>query len=130
MYELPTTASTAIWSIWLVNPFKYRVATYFYIFLFIHILAYPHLPYHMMYQPPQQGYMRPPFLPQYQLQQPQQIIGGDAFISGNNLTSSSTGVLQASVPMNSHTQHLTVNTSMMQYDCYSQQRSQVELYDI
>ena len=84
----------------------------------------------MMYQPPQQGHMRPPFLPRYQLQQSQQIIGGDAFVSGNNLTSSSTGVLQASVPMNSHTQHLTVNTSMMQYDCYSHQRSQVELYDI
>ena len=78
-----------------------------------------------MYQLPQQGHMRPPFIPQYQLQQPQQIFGGDAFISWNNLTSSSTGVLQASVPMNSHTQHLTVNTSMMQYDCYRQQRSQV-----
>ena len=84
----------------------------------------------MMYQPPQQGHMRPQYLPQYQLQQSQQIIGGDAFISRNNLTSLSTGVLQASVPMNSHTQHLTLNTSTMQYDCYSQQRSQVELYDI
>ena len=105
--------------------------SYIFYVSFIHILAYhTHLPYHMMYQPPQQGHMRPPFLPQYQLQQSQQIIGGDAFISGSNLTSSSTGVLQASVPMNSHTQHLTVNTSMMQYDCYNQQRSQVELYNI
>ena len=104
--------------------------SYIFYVSFIHILAYPHLPYHMMYQPPQQRHMRPPFLPQYQLQQPQQIIGGDAFVSGNNLTSLSTGVLQASVPMNSHTQHLTVNTSMMQYDCYNQQRSQVELYNI
>ena len=84
----------------------------------------------MMYQPPQQGHMRPQFLPQHQLQQPQQLIGGDAFISGNNLTSSSTGTLQAPVPINSHTQHLTVDTSTLQYDYYSQQRPQVELYNI
>ena len=48
----------------------------------------------MMHQPPQLADMRPQ-LPQYQLQQPQHIIGGDAFVSGNNLTSSSTGMPQA-----------------------------------
>ena len=93
--------------------------------LFIHILAHPHLPYHMIYQSPQQAHMRPQFLPQYQLQQPQQIFGAN--ITGNNMTSSSTGILQASAP-----QHLTVDTSesVMQYDFYSQQRPQVELYNV
>ena len=78
----------------------------------------------MMYQPPQLADMRPQ-LPQYQLQQPQHIIGGEAFVSGNNLTSSSTGMPQALVPVNSHTQHLTVDTLVIQYNSYSQQRSQV-----
>ena len=78
----------------------------------------------MMYQPPQQAHMRPQFLPQYQLQQPQQIFSAN--ITGNNTTSSSTGILQASIPINSHTQHLTVDTSTMQYNSYSRQRSQVE----
>ena len=78
----------------------------------------------MMHQPPQQAHVRPQFLPQYQLQQPQQIFGA-ANISGNNLTSSSTGILQASTP-----QHLTEDTSVMQYDFYSQQRPQVELYNV
>ena len=75
----------------------------------------------MMYQPPQQAHMRPQ---QYQLRQPQQICGA-ANISGNNLTNSSTGILQASTP-----QHLTEDTSVMQYDLYSQQRPQVELYNV
>lgn len=82
----------------------------------------------MMYQPLQQAHMRP--LPQHQSQQPQQLIGGDAFVSGNNLTSSSTGILQASVPINSHIKHLTVDTSTVRYDAYSQQSSQVGLYNI
>ena len=73
--------------------------------------------------------MRLQFLPQHQSQQQQQqIIGGDALVSENNLTSSSTGLLQASVAINSHRQHITVDTSTGQYDSYSQQRSQVELY--
>ena len=74
--------------------------------------------------------MRPQFLPQHQSLQPQQLIGGDAVVSENNLTSSSTGILQASVAINSHRQHVTVDTSTLQYDSYSQQRSQVEMYNI
>ena len=97
---------------------------------FIHILAHPQLPYHMMYQPAQQVHMRPQFLPQHQSLQPQQLIGGDAVVSENNLTSSSTGILQASVAINSHRQHVTIDTSTVQYDPYSQQRSQVKLYNI
>ena len=94
------------------------------------LLAHPQLPYHMMYQPAQQVHMRPQFLPQHQSQQPQQLIGGDALVSENNLTTSSTGLLQASVAINSHRQHITVDTTTVQYDSYSQQRSQVELYSI
>ena len=73
--------------------------------------------------------MRPQFLPQHQSQQ-QQLICGDALVNDNNLTSLSTGILQASVANNSHRQHITVDTSTVQYDSYSQQRSQVELYSI
>ena len=81
----------------------------------------------MMYQPAQQVRMRPQFLPQHQSQQPQQLIGGDAFVSERNLTSSSA---QASVAINSNSQHITVNTSTVQYDSHSQQRSQVELCNV
>ena len=80
-----------------------------------------------MYQPAQQVHVRQQFLPQHQSQQPQQLIGGDAFVCENNTTSSPTGILQASVAINSHRQHITVDTSTVQYDSYSQQRSQVEL---
>ena len=93
-------------------------------------LPHPQLPHHMMYQPAQQVHMRPQFPPQHQSLQPQQLIGGDAFVSENNLTSSSTGILQASVAINSHRQHVTVDTSTVQYDSYSQQRSQVKLFSI
>ena len=80
------------------------------------LLAHPQLPYHMMYQPAQQVHMRPQFLPQHQSQQPQQLIGGGALVSENNLTASSTVLRQPSVAVNS-----------VQCDSYSQQRSQVEL---
>ena len=74
--------------------------------------------------------MRQQFLPQHQSQQPQQLIGGNALVSENNLTTSSTDLQQASIAINSHRQHITVGTSTVQYDSYSQQRSQVELYSI
>ena len=83
-----------------------------------------------MYQPAQQVHIRSQFLPQHQSQQQQQLIGGNALVSENNLTTSSTGILQASLAINSHRQHITVDTSTVQYDSYSQQRSQVELYSI
>ena len=109
--------------------YHYLSQIFFSIVLFT-LLAHPQLPYHMMYQPAQQAHMRPQFLPQHQSQQQQQLIGGDALVSENNLTSSSTGLLQASVAINSHRQHITVDTTKVQYDSYSQQRSQVELCSI
>ena len=120
------TASSTIWLVICTSSLPPNVILEY----FIHILAHPQLPYHMMYQPAQQVHMRPQFLPQDQSQQPQQLIGGDAFVSENNLTSSSTGILQASVAINSHRQHVTVDTSTVQYDSYSQQRSQVKLFNI
>ena len=83
----------------------------------------------MMYQTAQQVHMRPQLLPQHQSQQPQQLIGSDAVVNENNLTSSSAGILQASVAINSHRQHVTVDTSTVQYDSYSQRRSQVKLFN-
>ena len=74
--------------------------------------------------------MRSQFLPQHQTQQPQQIIGGDTLGSENNLISSSTGLPQTSVAINLSRQHITVDTSTVRYDSYSQQRSQVEMYKI
>ena len=81
----------------------------------------------MMYQPAQQVHMRPQFLPQHQSQQPQQLIGGDVLVRERNLTSPST---QASIAINSNSQHITVDTSTVQYDSNSQQRSQVELCNV
>ena len=74
--------------------------------------------------------MRPQFPPHPQLRQPQQSIGGHAVVSGRNLTSLSTDILQASVPTNSHAQYPNVDTSIIQYDSYNQQRLQVGLYNI
>ena len=120
------TASSTIWLVICKSSLYPKIILEY----FIRILVHPQLPYHMIYQPAQQVYMRPQFPPQHQSQQPQQLIGGVAFVSENNLTSSSTGILQASVSINSHRQHVTVDTSTVQYDSYSQHRSQVEMYNI
>ena len=119
------TTSSKIWLVICKSSFYPNVILEY----FIHILAHPQFPDHMMYQPAQQVHMRPQFLPQHQSLQPQQLIGGDA-VSENNLTSSSTSILQASTAINSHRQRVTVDTSTVQYNSYSQQRSQVEMYNI
>ena len=108
--------ATASSTIWLVIYASFYSQILFLIVLFT-LLAHPQLPYHMMYQPAQQVHMRQQFLPQHQSQQPQQLIGGDGLVSENNLTTSSTVLRQPSVAVNS-----------VQYDSYSQQRSQVVKY--
>ena len=79
-----------------------------------------YLPHQMMYQPQL-------FLPQYHIQQPEQIIGSSAFIDMNNLPNLSSGILQTSFPINSYVQHLSEETSTTHSDSHSQHTSQVKL---